>query len=171
MIASYNGMIFAVSRHSFSLGRAGYLPAFLGHVHPVRRTPDASIAFWSLVTAGFVIWGYYNEAAVVVAVLTCNLTALIWYILAMICLYILRATEPHMPRPYKVPWYPWLPAAVIVMSLFSAVVYGWLNEPIVLWLTLGMYAIGLAYFFGYARTRLVAAAPEELAARGVDTPI
>lgn len=170
MAASYNGMVFAVSRQSFSLGRAGYLPSFLGHVHPVRRTPDASIAFWSLVTAGFVVWGFYNEAAVVVAVLTCNLTALIWYILAMVCLYILRVKEPHMPRPYRVPWYPWLPAAVIVMSLFSAVIYGWLQEPIVLWLTLAMYALGLTYFFGYARTRIVAAAPEELAARTAETP-
>ena len=43
-------------------------------------------------------------------------------------------------------------------------IYGWLQEPIVLWLTLAMYAIGLAYYFGYARTRLVAAAPEELTA-------
>jgi hypothetical protein len=38
----------------------------------------------------------------------------------------------------------------------------------VLWLTLTMYGIGLAYFFGYARTRLVAAAPEELTARAAD---
>ena len=80
-------------------------------------------------------------------------------------LFILRVKEPHMARPYKVPLYPFLPAAVIVMSVFAALVYGWLNEPIVLWLTLAMYVIGLAYFFGYARTRLVSAAPEELAAR------
>jgi ethanolamine permease len=165
MIASYNGMIFAVSRQSFAMGRAGYLPTILGHIHPVRRTPDVSIAIWSLVTAGFVIWGYFNKDAVNIAVLTCNLTALIWYILAMVCLFILRVNEPHMPRPYKVPLYPFLPAAVIVMSLFAALVYGWLNEPIVLWLTLAMYAIGLAYFFGYARTRLATAAPEELAVR------
>ena len=137
-------------------------------MHPVRRTPDVSIGVWSLVVAGFVIWGYFNEAAVLIAVLTCNLTALIWYILAMICLFILRVKEPHMPRPYKVPLYPFLPAAVIVMSLFAALVYGWLNEPVVLWLTLAMYAIGLAYFFGYARTRLATAAPEELTAQRID---
>ncbi len=165
MVASYNGMIFAVSRQSFAMGRAGYLPSILGHVHPVRRTPDVSIFVWSLVVAGFVIWGYFNEAAVLVAVLTCNLTALIWYILAMICLFMLRVKEPHMARPYKVPLYPFLPALVIVMSLFAALVYGWLNEPVVLWLTLAMYAIGLTYFFGYARTRLATAAPEELTAR------
>ncbi len=168
MVASYNGMLFAVSRQSFAMGRAGYLPSILGHLHPVRRTPDVSIGIWSLVIAGFVIWGYFNEAAVLIAVLTCNLTALIWYVLAMVCLFVLRVKEPHMPRPYKVPLYPFLPAAVIVMSLFAALVYGWLSQPVVLWLTLAMYAIGLAYFFGYARTRLAKAAPEELTAQRID---
>jgi ethanolamine permease len=165
MVVSYNGMIYAVSRQSFSLGRAGYLPAFLGHVHPHRRTPDVSIAFWSLVVAGFVVWGYFNDKAVDHAVLTCNLTALIWYVLAMICLFVLRRREPHMPRPYKVPLYPLLPALVLIMSLFAAGVYGWLQKEIVLWLTLIMYAAGLLYFFLFARTQLQTAAPEELAAR------
>jgi hypothetical protein len=73
-----------------------------------------------------------------------------------------------MDRPYKVPLYPFLPALVIVMSIFAGLVYGWLSEPVVLWITLAMYALGLAYYFGYARTRLVSAAPEELAARAVD---
>jgi ethanolamine permease len=169
MIASYNGMIYAVSRQSFSLGRAGYLPRFLGHVHPRRRTPDVSIFIWSLVVAGFVIWGYFNEDAVVVAVLTCNLAALVWYALAIICLFLLRKNEPNMERPYKVPFYPYLPALVLVMSLFAAGVYGE-QKPIVLGLTVVMYAGGLAYYFGYARTRLATAAPEELAARKANGP-
>jgi ethanolamine permease len=165
MTVSYNGMIYAVSRQSFALGRAGYLPAALGHVHQVRRTPDVSIFFWSFVVAGFVIWGYFKEEAVLVAVLTCNLTALIWYVLAMVCLFILRWRDPHMPRPYRVPLYPVLPAMVLLMSLFAAGVYGWLNETIVLRLTLILYAVGLAYYLGFARRRLITAAPEELAAR------
>lgn len=165
MVVSYNGMIYAVSRQSFALGRAGYLPRVLGQVHPVRRTPNVSIAVWSVVVAGFVVWGYFNEHAVVVAVLTCNLTALIWYVLAMVCLFLLRWRDPNMPRPYKVPLYPLLPALVLLMSAFAAAVYGWLNEPIVVWLTLAMYLVGLGYHFAIARHRLAAAAPEELAAR------
>ncbi|MFL5244586.1 MAG: amino acid permease [Gemmataceae bacterium] len=165
MIVSYNGMIYAVSRQSFALGRAGYLPGVLGHVHSTRRTPDVSIFFWSLVVAGFVVWGYFDEKAILVAVLTCNLTALIWYVLAMACLFILRWRDPHMPRPYKVPFYPVLPALVLLMSLFAAGVYGSLNESKVLWLTLILYAVGLAYYGGLARRRLISAAPEELAAR------
>ena len=168
MIVSYNGMIYAVSRQSFSLGRAGYLPRFLGHVHPTRRTPDASIFFWSLVVAGFVMWSFFSADAVIVAVLTCNLTALIWYVLAMVCLFILRRKAPNMPRPYRVPLYPVLPALVLLMSLFAAGIYAWYyheSKPLVLWLTLAMYAVGLGYFFIVARRRLVSAAPEELAAR------
>ena len=165
MVASYNGMLYATSRQSFSLGRAGYLPRVLGHVHRERRTPDVSILFWSLVTAGFVAWGFWREQAVVYAVLTCNLTALIWYVMAMVCLFVLRVKDPNMPRPYKVPLYPFLPAAVLVMSLFAALVYAVLQEPVVLWLTLGMYAVGIVYYLAYARTRLASAAPEELAAR------
>ena len=72
-----------------------------------------------------------------------------------------------MDRPYKVPFYPYLPALVLVMSLFAAAVYSE-QLPIVLYLTLAMYAAGLAYYFGYARTRLATAAPEELAARKAD---
>lgn len=166
MVASYNGMLYAVSRQSFSLGRAGYLPRFLGHVHPIRRTPDASIGFWSLVIAGFVVWGYFDTQAVVYAVLTCNLTALLWYAMAMVCLIVLRRKEPNMPRPYRVPGYPWTPMAVIVMSLFAAGVYGWLQAPIVLWLTAGMYALGFVYFLLVARNRLEKAAPEEFTAPG-----
>ena len=70
-----------------------------------------------------------------------------------------------MPRPYRVPLYPVLPALVLVMSLFAAAVYGWLNKPVVLWLTLLLYSAGLAYYLVFARGRLISAAPEELAAR------
>jgi ethanolamine permease len=170
MIVSYNGMIYATSRQSFALGRAGYLPRVLGHVHPTRRTPDVSIGFWSLIVAGFVVWGYFNKTAIDTAVLTCNLTALIWYVLAMVCLFVLRWKAPHMQRPYRVPLYPLLPALVLLMSLFAAGIYIWYyqQKPTVLWLTVIMYGVGLGYHFLFARRRLVSAAPEELAARAHD---
>jgi ethanolamine permease len=166
MVASYNGMLYAVSRQSFSLGRAGYLPGFLGGVHAVRRTPVPSILFWSLVVAAFVVWNHFDQNKIVdAAVLSCNLAALVWYVLAIGCLFVLRRSEPHMPRPYRVPLYPYLPALVVVMSLFAAGVYVWWSKPLVLWLTTGLYALGLGYYFAVGRRRLVTAAPEELAAR------
>ena len=73
-----------------------------------------------------------------------------------------------MPRPYKAPLYPLLPALVIAMSLFAAGVYSLYSRHVVLWLTLAMYTLGLAYYFGFSRTRPASAAPEELAARAAE---
>ena len=162
MVASYNGMIFAVSRQAFALGRAGYLPAFLGRVHPERRTPGAAILSGSVITALFVIVNYFDTDMVTIAVLTCNLTALVWYALAIVCLFLLRWNEPHMPRPYRVPLYPVLPAAVLLMSIVSAVIYGWAQDQTVLWLTVGMYGVGLAYYVCLARPHLAAREPLEI---------
>jgi ethanolamine permease len=167
MIVSYNGMIYATSRQSFALGRAGYLPRVLGHVHPTRRTPDVSILFWSAVVAGFVVWGYFRKTAVDTAVLTCNLTALVWYILAMVCLFLLRWRAPGLERPYRVPMYPALPALVLLMSVFAAGIYLWYyHDKPILSLTVAMFGGGMAYYLVFARRRLASAAPEELAARG-----
>src|SRR5262249_3440583 len=33
LLASYHGMVYGTSRQAFALGRAGYLPAYLGNVH------------------------------------------------------------------------------------------------------------------------------------------
>ena len=151
MVASYNGMIYAVSRQAFALGRAGYLPRFLGRVHPGKRTPRAAVITGSVVTALFVVMNYFDKDMVNIAVLTCNLTALVWYALAIVCLFMLRAKEPHMLRPYRVPLYPVLPAAVLVMSIASAVIYGWSQDQTVLWLTAGLYGLGMAYYVCLAR--------------------
>src|SRR5262249_54735366 len=55
MIASYHGMVYGTSRQAFSLGRAGYLPGWLGKVHGRRRTPILSLLACSLITAGFIV--------------------------------------------------------------------------------------------------------------------
>ena len=169
MIASYGGILYAVSRQAFSLGRAGYLPRFLGAVHATRRTPIASIATWSAVIAAFVLWSRMDRHAVTVAVLTSNLTALLWYALASLCLIRLRRRDPGLERPYRVPLYPATPLIVVFGSLTAAAVYGALMEPIVLGLTGVLYVGGLMYFVVVARGRIESAAPEELAARGADS--
>jgi ethanolamine permease len=164
LIASYHGMIFGSSRQAFALGRAGYLPAFLGLVHVVRRTPVLALLACSLLTVGFVIASYWFKEAVDVAVLVSTLTALIWYILAMVCLFILRRREPSLFDQYQTPLHRLLPITVIVLSLFSAFMYGLINVQVIP-LTIALYVVGLGYFGFWGRKRLQIAAPEELTAR------
>src|SRR5262249_6854018 len=116
MIASYHGMVFGTSRQAFALGRAGYLPAVLGQVHAVRRTPIPALLACSLLTAGFVIANLFFKDAIAVAVLVSTLTALLWYILSMGCLFVLRRREAHLFGRYRTPLYRLLPITVVLLS-------------------------------------------------------
>jgi ethanolamine permease len=166
LIASYHGMIYGTSRQAFALGRAGYLPQWLGGVHATRRTPVPALLASSLIASAFVVANLRYPEAVSVAILVSTLTALIWYVLAMICLYVLRRRAPHLFGTYRAPVYRLLPLVVIVLSVFAAVVYSGLKDADkVIPLTVVLYAAGLGYYLLWARRRLQTAAPEELAAR------
>jgi ethanolamine permease len=168
LIASYHGMIYGASRQAFALGRAGYLPRILGEVHATRRTPLIALLAGSLIVVGFVVANLWFKDAVGVAVLVSTLTALIWYILAMVCLYVLRRRHPELFRNYRAPVYKILPAVVIALSVFAALVYSGIQHAgEVIALAGGLYAVGLGYYLLWGRHHLQAAAPEELGARAV----
>lgn len=166
MIASYHGMIYGTSRQAFALGRAGYLPAFLGQVHAVRRAPIASLFVSSLITAGFVVANFWYKKAIEDAVLVSTLSALIWYILAMSCLFVLRKREPSLFQTYQAPLFRVLPWTVVLLSAFAVYVYGGHHQKKVIPFTVLLYALGLGYYWFWSKSRLQEAAPEELAARG-----
>jgi ethanolamine permease len=164
LVASYHGMIYGTSRQAFALGRAGYLPILFGKVHAVRRTPITALLVSSLITAGFVVASLWWKDASVVAVLVSTLTALIWYILAMGCLFALRRREPHLFGKYRAPAYPLLPLTVVVLSVVAVCLYSVINVKVIP-LTVLLYAVGLGYYGLWAHRRIQTAAPEELAAR------
>jgi ethanolamine permease len=164
MVASYNGMIYATSRQSFSLGRAGYLPKWLGAVHRTRRTPHVSLVVWTGVTILFVLFGHYYEKATAVAILISTLTAVIWYALAIVCLLILRRKEPELFRPYKVPAYPSLPVFVAILAAIAACLYAGSNVQVIL-PTAGLYLGAVVWYALRARKNVLPVAPEEVAAR------
>ncbi|MGH9328309.1 MAG: amino acid permease [Terriglobia bacterium] len=164
MVVSYNGMIYATSRQSFSLGRAGYLPKALGAVHPHRRTPHISLFVWTGATIVFIVVGHFYAHATAAAILISTLAAVIWYILAMACLFILRRKEPRLCRPYKVPAYPWLPVFVAALAAFAACVYAWVNVQVLLPTAL-LYVGALIWYGIWSRKNVLSVAPEEVAAR------
>lgn len=164
MVVSYNGMIYATSRQAFSLGRAGYLPRVLGAVHPTRRTPHVSLAVWTVATIGFILLGRLYANATAVAILISTLTAVIWYVLAVVCLFVLRRREPELFRPYGVPVYPWLPAFVAVLSAVAACLYAWVNVRVIV-PTACLYLAAIAWYALWARNKVLPVAPEEVTAR------
>lgn len=164
LAASYSGMLYATSRQAFSLGRAGYLPRLFGAVHPTRRTPHASLITCTVITIGFLIYGYFHQDATNVAILISTFAAVIWYVLAMTCLFFLRWKEPRMLRPYRVPIYPWLAIFVGVLAAFAGYLYAWVNVQVLAPAAI-LYAAALVWYALRARRTVLTTAPEEVAAR------
>jgi ethanolamine permease len=166
LIASYHAILYAASRQAFALGRAGYLPHSLGHVHLLRRTPTVALLASSFVSAGFVVASIWFKNAINIAVLVSTLTALVWYALAMACLTVLRRREPALFRAYRAPVSRALPIVVAILSLFGILAYARIPDaPVVFALAVVLYSLGVGYYFLRARGQLRPDAPEEQTAR------
>jgi ethanolamine permease len=166
LIASYHAILYAASRQAFALGRAGYLPHILGHVHASRRTPTVALIASSLLSAGFVVAGIWFKNAINVAVLVSTLTALVWYAMAMGCLTVLRRREPALFAAYRAPVSQVLPGVVAIFSLFGIMAYARIPDaPIVFALAVVLYTLGVGYYFLRSRGQLRPEAPEEQTAR------
>ena len=154
LIASFFSIIFAYSRQTFALSRAGYLPRWLS-VTGGRRTP-----IMALIVPGVIGFILSLTGAGGLLILIAVFGATISYALMMLSHIILRYKEPDLERPYKTPGGIVTSGTALVLS-FAAIIAGFLVDPRVLIGVAVFYALMIAYFALYSRHHLVAQAPEE----------
>jgi len=114
LIASFHGIILAAGRSSFEFGRVRYAPSFLGNIHPRFKTP-ANALLGNMVIGIIALFTGKTSEIITLSVFG----ALTLYIISMIALLRLRQTEPHLARPFKVPFYPLSPIIALVIALVS----------------------------------------------------
>ncbi|HVW60447.1 MAG TPA: amino acid permease, partial [Puia sp.] len=111
LVASFHGIILAASRATFEFGRVRYIPAAFGKVHVKFRTPVAALLVNMCIGIVALLTGRTAE------IITISVFgALTLYILAMVTLLVLRRKEPALPRPFKVPFYPYFPLIALVIA-------------------------------------------------------
>jgi ethanolamine permease len=155
LIASFSGVILAYSRQIFSLSRAGYLPEFLSILHKTRRTPYYSIILPGIIGLLLVLLVDPDNL-----ILISTFGALVSYISMNLSVIILRKKEPNLERPYKTPWYPFIPVvslALAILALFASV----FNNLMFFWISIGTFVVAGIYYFAYAKNRINVNAPEE----------
>ena len=78
-----------------------------------------------------------------------NIGTLSAFIIVCIGVWILRNKRPDLPRPFKTPWVPVVPALGIVVSFLLMAMLPWDT-----WLRLIVWlVIGLVIYFAYSRKR------------------
>ena len=100
--------------------------AHLGGWHVARGTPRAAIVATAGVALALVGFGAYTRGGF--ATMVDYLSPVYWLFLTLsgIALLVLRRRYPDVPRPFRVPLYPWLPLAFIASSayvLYSSLPY------------------------------------------------
>ncbi|GAA2568894.1 ethanolamine permease [Pseudonocardia hydrocarbonoxydans] len=154
LIASFFSIIYAYSRQTFALSRAGYLPRVLSLTNG-RKAPALALIVPGVI--GFLL-SLTGQGAVLLN--TAVFGAALSYVLMMVSHIVLRRREPDMPRPYRTPGGVATTGFALVVAVIS-VIATFLVDSVAALCALGAFALFMAYFALYSRHHLVAAAPDE----------
>ncbi|HYX95178.1 MAG TPA: ethanolamine permease [Geodermatophilus sp.] len=154
LVASFFSIIYAYSRQTFALSRAGYLPRALS-VTNARKAPMLALLVPGAI--GFVL-SLTGQGAMLLDMAVFGAT--VSYVLMMVSHIVLRRREPDLPRPYRTPGGTATTGVALVLAAAAVLATFLVDVTAALW-TLAAYAAFLAYFALYSRHHLVASAPEE----------
>lgn len=154
LIASFFSIIYAYSRQTFALSRAGYLPTVLSKTGR-RKTPYLALIVPGII--GFAM-AVLNQGDLLILVAVFGAT--ISYVLMMLSHIVLRVREPDLERPYRTPGGVVTTGIALVLAVV-AVIAGYLVDQRVILVTAGVFALAIAYFYFYSRHHIVTGAPEE----------
>lgn len=104
-------MMLAGTRIIYAMSRDRFLPPYLKKIHPKLGTPHVVTILAALICILGSMFLNINIAAEL-----CNFGTFASFIIVCITVLILRKTEPHRERPFKVPFCPWFPLLGIICS-------------------------------------------------------
>jgi ethanolamine permease len=154
LVASFFSIIYAYSRQTFALSRAGYLPRALS-VTNARKAPVLALLVPGAI--GFAL-SLTGQGAMLLNMAVFGAT--VSYVLMMVSHIVLRRREPDLPRPYRTPGGTVTTGVALVLAAAAVVATFLVDREAALW-TLAAYVVFLAWFALYSRHHLVASAPEE----------
>lgn len=135
LVASFHGLMLAAGRSTFEFGKIGFAPAFLGRINKRFQTPATALI--ANMCIGIIALLTGKTAAIITLSV---FGALCLYIISMVSVIRLRKKEPHLERPFRVPFYPFTPLLALViaiLSLIAMIVYNFLLAGIFLSIMLG----------------------------------
>lgn len=110
--SALNATIYGSTRIAFSMGREGDLPNALGRVHRKRQTPYIALLILGALMLIITIALPIKDIAA-----STNIMFLLVFVLVCVTLIRLRIQRPKRQRPFKVPFFPWLPAMAIIAGI------------------------------------------------------
>jgi amino acid transporter len=118
-ITSMNAILIAGARTTYAAARdTPGLVALLGRWHVARGTPGAALVATACVALALVGFGAYTRGGF--STMVDYLSPVYWLFMTLsgIAVLVLRRRHAGAPRPFRVPWYPFVPLVFIASSLY-----------------------------------------------------
>jgi APA family basic amino acid/polyamine antiporter len=135
-------MLMGQPRIFYTMSKDGLLPPVFSKLHPKFKTPYISsiiTGVFAMLIAGVVPLNILGELV--------SIGTLLAFAIVCIGIIVLRKTRPDLPRPFKTPWVPVLPALGAIICFVQMA-----SLPLDTWLRLIVWlALGLIIYFTYGR--------------------
>ena len=149
LLSSLSAYVLAGPRVAYAMARAGQFPAIAGRLSRRFQTPAAATALMT----GFaliILWsGSFHEIVTYASV-----GMAIFSILTIASVYILRWRQPNLPRPFRTPGYPVVPAVYIVVSI-GLTVAAFVNQPKPAMISLATLVGGIVFYYVWRLERRI----------------
>ncbi len=146
-ISALNATIYSSSRVAFAMGRDRNFPGIFGKVHPKNHTPH-----WSILISLVIVIIMAVSLPIEDVASAADIMFLLLFLQVNIAMIRLRKKRPDLDRGYRVPIFPYLSIAGILMLLFLAVYM--FNYSLTAWIvTIIWVSIGLLGYRFYASGR------------------
>ncbi len=125
-LTSVNGSMIVGARSNYALGRDWHMLRFLGQWHRPSGSPRNAMLVQGVIALALVGLGSFQNSGFKGLVEYSLPVFWGFFMLVGISLFILRHREPETPRPFRVPFYPVVPAIFVLMCgylLYSSLTY------------------------------------------------
>lgn len=140
-----------VTRVWFSMSRDGLLPQWFAKTHPTRHVPTRVTWIVGVLSAAIAGVMPIGEAAELT-----NIGILLAFVVVCVAVIVLRYRQPELPRGFRCPGMPFVPAIGVVFSLWLITFLAWQTwARFAVW-----FAIGLVIYFAYSYRASKLARPE-----------
>jgi basic amino acid/polyamine antiporter, APA family len=143
IFSAANGLALTGPRMYFAMARDGVFFESLAQVHPRFGTPALAVATSAVWAAVLALSGTFEQLFTYVV-----FASWIFAALAAGSLFVLRRRRPDLPRPFRVPGYPWTPA-LFIAAAGAVVANTVIARPVQALIGLGIVATGLPTYFAW----------------------
>jgi APA family basic amino acid/polyamine antiporter len=143
LLSSVSVQMMIGPRVLYAMSKDRVLFSSLQRVNPVFQTPDLAIMLQMAISVFYVFIGFN---AILTMLIYMGFALSIFPLLTVIGMFYARIKYPDIPRPFRVPFFPVIPAIYIVLML-GVIITTLIEKSVPSLFAIGLVSLGVVIFF------------------------